>query len=218
MDITALARQVMEEEGITVEEAEKRLPRPTKEPVLTSRKARNIALGVRALDMRVKQGLTWQQIADELGFRSASTIYEYAQRARARLDVETKDDKRFVQRQRLDSMYGVLQDRIAKGGKGVERSVEVAVKVLEREARLEGLDLDGLSQENTHQAIIINVQPHPDDEAARKLVSKHQPKVLPPPSTGILFDEEIHTADWRDGSGEDVVRPVLDSETTEGAE
>jgi hypothetical protein len=209
INLTNLAQELAEEEHPEL------LPKtPGHKMVQKTASLTAFAQGVRALDLRTKEGLTWAQVAERMGLRNASSAYSLASRARVKLDVESKVDKRFIQRQRLERMYIALEPKIAAGR---ERAVEVAVKILEREARLEGLDLDGQTQEGNRQAIVINVQPHPDDIEARKFVIEHQPKLLPAPIEGVSLEEEIHSSDRGNGSGEDLVRPVLDSETSDGA-
>lgn len=210
IDLTNLAKELAEEEHPELLPAIPGTRKVQKAHSLTA-----FAQGIRALDLRVKGGKTWAQVAEEMGLRSAASAYSLASRARAKLDVESKVDKRFVASERLNNMYSALQPQISKGN---PRAIEVAVKVLERDARLNGLDLDAAAQEGTRQAIIINVQPHPDDTEARKFVIEHKPKLLPSSTESVLHDEEVYSPDRGDGSGEDVVRPVLDSETTIGTE
>jgi hypothetical protein len=211
-DITALAKEIADEEG---------MPLPATEPgrvTITLQKLGSFARGYEALIRRAKFNQDWVQIAEEMGFPSPAAAYRMAQRARQKLAVESKDDLRFRQRMRLDELYDSLQPAIKRRDKNTPRAVEVAVKVMEREARLEGLDLEGATQQEGNKAIIFNIQPHPNDQKAREVFGTGEGEegktanlLLPPSTVDVEQFEEVHLPDRGNGLGEDVERSVLGS-------
>lgn len=206
MDIVALATQVAEDEEVVLPSA----PKKRREVRLQNLSA--FARGHEALLMR-RDGKEWHEIAEELGYKSPAVAYNAALSARKKLAIESRDDLRFRQRMRIDKMLQALDPSIKRRDKNTPRAVEVAVKLLEREARLEGLDLEGAAQDQGNKAIIINVQPHPEDQGARELAASHG-RLLQAPIVDVQQFEEVHLSDRGDGLGEDVGGSVLGTEKT----
>jgi hypothetical protein len=202
MDVAALAKEVAEEEGLSIPNSDGK-----GRGHLSLQSLGAFARGYEALVLRNKYGKEWHEIAEELGFKSAAVAYRSALAARKKLDFESKDDLRFRQRSRLAELYDALQPAIKKRDKFSPRAIEVAVKILEREARLEGLDLEGAAQEQGTKAIIINVQPHPNDKGAREIATDDS--VLQTPAIDVPFEEEVHLPDRRNGIGKNMERPLL---------
>jgi hypothetical protein len=208
LDLTSLAAQIMEEEGIKKLPPSESVPR---EEVKLG-KLSSFLKGYEALKYR-KEGKEWHEICEILGFPSPGSAYKSAQSARRKLSVESKDDLRYRQRMRIDGLLQALDPAIKRRDQHTPRAIEVAVKLLEREARLEGLDLEGATETTNNKAIIINVQPHPDDEKARKFAAD-QHRLLQASATDVPFTEEVHLSDRGDGLREDVERSVLGAKET----
>lgn len=91
----------------------------------------------RALELR-KQGMTYDKIAQELGFANRSSARDCVQRCLARTVREPADEVRQLECERLDALLQALWPRAMEGN---TRSVEVALQVMDRRARLLGLDM-----------------------------------------------------------------------------
>lgn len=198
MDLVKLAKGVLEEEDDEEVEVEESRSLPAPFSSNPHNKLTNFARGHEALLRRAKFGQTWIEIAEAMGFVTPAAAYKSAQRARKKLELEGKDDLRFRQRLRLDNLYDALQPAIDRKDKNTPRAVEVAVKVLERESRLEGLDLEGVTPPEGGKAIIIQFEAHPDDPGARQLLSQENP-ALPAPIIDAEEFEEVHMPDRGDG-------------------
>ena len=190
MDLVELAKQIADEEGPSL---------PTVGHVDPHKKLTAFARGYEALIRRAKYGESWIHIAEVMGFPTPSSAYKAAQRARNKLQLENKDDLRFRQRLRLDDLYDSLQPAIQRKDKNSPRAVEVAVKVLEREARLEGLDLEGVTPPEGGKAIVIQFEAHPNDEGAKQLLGTQENPALPAPVVDAEEYEEVHLSDRGDG-------------------
>lgn len=103
----------------------------------------------RALNLRMA-GLTYRQIADQLGYASSASAHEAVQRALDRQrgsNDELREEYRMLHLERLERMFSqvfpyTLRRRDDAGGwlAPDEKMVAMAVRLLERQARL--LDLD----------------------------------------------------------------------------
>lgn len=90
----------------------------------------------RALEMR-KRGDTFDMIASELGFHDASGASKFVKRA---LELTVQESSEEVRRMELER-YDVALKGLSKGIEaGDARSIEVAIKLYERRAKLLGLD------------------------------------------------------------------------------
>ena len=91
----------------------------------------------RALELRMK-GLTFSEIARQVGCASRSGAYE-AVRAALDLDAGVANDEfRKLHLARLEALLQAVWDTAARGKLG---AIDRALKVLDREAKLSGLDL-----------------------------------------------------------------------------
>lgn len=86
---------------------------------------------------RLQKGETFEQIAEAVGFKDASGAWRAATRALARIPVAAAEQLRQVDSMRIEKMYLALQPGLARGD---VRSVQVAIKLLARRARLHGYD------------------------------------------------------------------------------
>jgi hypothetical protein len=89
-----------------------------------------------ALDLRIS-GETFQEIADALGYKHASGAKFAVDSALMKTIKEPADQLRDMEVARMDVMLKSLWPGVLKGN---ARTVEVAIKVLERRAKLLGLD------------------------------------------------------------------------------
>lgn len=91
---------------------------------------------MRALEER-KAGLSYQEIAVKVGYRSASGAHAAVRKALNKTLQEPADELRRIEVARLDQMLGALWEKVKKGD---TRAIEAALRVEERRARLLGLD------------------------------------------------------------------------------
>jgi len=89
-----------------------------------------------ALELR-KAGATYQQIADQLRFRGPSGAYKSVMSALKKTLQEPARDVRLLELSRLDALY-VEVYRMAR--QGVLGAVDRCLRIMERRARLMGLD------------------------------------------------------------------------------
>lgn len=90
----------------------------------------------RALEL-AKAGVTYDRIAQEVGYASRSGAHKAVQRALNRSIQPDAEEFRKLQMARLNDMRLGLWPKVRQG---VPRATEVAIKIEEREARLLGLD------------------------------------------------------------------------------
>ena len=90
----------------------------------------------RALELR-KAGLTYQQIADALGYGSHSAAQKAIQSGLKAIIREPAEELRTLELERLDKMLASHWPAVTKGH---VRSTEVALRIMERRAALLGLD------------------------------------------------------------------------------
>lgn len=89
-----------------------------------------------ALELR-KAGKGFQAIADQLGYSDASGAYRAVTAALQKTLQEPADDLRRMELERLDALHGVLWAQAQDGDQG---AVDRLLRVMERRARLLGLD------------------------------------------------------------------------------
>ena len=92
---------------------------------------------LRALELR-RAGLTYPMIAKEMGYAAESSAFRAVKRALERTLREPADAIRQHENDRLDQWLLRLMPAIERGE---PRSIEVALKISERRAKLMGLDM-----------------------------------------------------------------------------
>jgi hypothetical protein len=133
------------------------------------------AKALRILELRV-QGLSFDEIAAELDYKSGRHARSAYQRLMDKHEKESIESLRELQNERLEMAWRGLAPKVIQGR---ERAVEVAMKVLERQARLQGIDAaDQPADKVTNQAIQINIMPHPNDPQAQAMVIDHAPRPI----------------------------------------
>lgn len=131
----------------------------------------------RAMRLRIT-GATYQQIADELGYRTPGAARDAIQSAMQATIQEPADEYRALHRERLltllrHAMPGVMA--------GVARSIEVARGVLDSLAKLDGLDApkrirfeDDLEAETRAMAVQAGLDPDEAVEDVREMLRQQQ--------------------------------------------
>lgn len=102
----------------------------------TDRQIESTEKQMRALEER-KAGLSYQEIAVKVGYRSASGAHAAVRKALKMTLQEPADELRKLEVARLDQMLSALWEKVKEGD---TRAIEAALKVEERRARLLGLD------------------------------------------------------------------------------
>jgi len=115
----------------------------------TSRPARIHAAErqARALELR-KAGATFQQIADQLGYANRAAARNAVMRALQSIIGEPAQELRQLELERLDAMMLGLWPRARKGD---EAAVDRVLKIMERRAKLLGLDTPARTDVTVHQ-------------------------------------------------------------------
>lgn len=91
---------------------------------------------VKVLELR-RAGLTWQRIAEETGYADHTGAYAAYKRAIKRTMQQPADELREQELDRIDRLQLALWPKAMKGD---ERSISTIVRLMERRAKLLGLD------------------------------------------------------------------------------
>jgi len=92
---------------------------------------------LKVLELR-RAGLTWQRIAEEIGYKDHTGAYAAYKRAIKRTMQQPADELRQAELDRIDRLQLAAWPKAMKGN---ERSILVVVKLMERRAKLLGLDV-----------------------------------------------------------------------------
>lgn len=148
-------------------------PRPL--PAKKGNKAQKEYLRAKAqkiLELRVR-GFSFDEIAQQMDYKSgkhARTAYE---RLMQKHEAEDAHNLRQLQAERLEMAWRGLAPKIQQGR---ERAVEVGMKVMERQAKLYGIDLADAKQEPiSNQPIQISIMAHPGDPRAQAMIIDSEP-------------------------------------------
>lgn len=95
-----------------------------------------LALEKRTLDLR-RAGATYQEIADELGYKNRGTAYKALRRALGRTLQDSADNLRELEAARLDQLQLGSWKAAMRGD---PKAVANVLRVMERRAKLLGLD------------------------------------------------------------------------------
>jgi hypothetical protein len=90
----------------------------------------------KVLELR-RAGLTWQRIAEEVGYADHTGAYAAYKRALKRTQQQPADELRFAELDRIDRLQLALWPKAMKGDNA---SINTIVRLMERRARLLGLD------------------------------------------------------------------------------
>lgn len=84
-----------------------------------------------------RQGLTWQEIAEQVGYASASGASEAYYRASTRVVVENIEELRALENDRLDNLFAAVWEQALQGD---NKALDSCLKIMTRRAKLLGLD------------------------------------------------------------------------------
>lgn len=90
----------------------------------------------RVINMR-KAGIPWEVIAQRVGFKDKSGAYRCYERAIKELVQEPAEDLRQLELSRLDDLHVALWKAATEGNHG---AIDKILRIMERRARLTGLD------------------------------------------------------------------------------
>lgn len=165
---------------------------------------------MKALELK-KVGFSWRKIADQLGYRTGSGAFGAVQQLLKSESKASVDEMRQMDNEVLDDLLKALQKGIRAGA---PRSIEVAVRILERRARMWGLDEVDRPKEVVRTAPVTFVYaPHADDDSAKEFFrdvllgngnSQYQAgpdahPALQAPIEGTLVEKEEDLLSWGDG-------------------
>lgn len=119
-----------------------------------------------------KQGYSFDEIAEQLGYANASGPWKAVEKALRKLIQEPAEELRRLELERLDVMLKSLWPFILKGS---PRHIEIGLKVMDRRAALIGLDAP--KQVEDHRTVTVRIM-------AEKIASE----------TGLNADEVLAEA------------------------
>lgn len=90
-----------------------------------------------AVELR-KTGMTYEQIAAEMGLKSGSAVYQMVSRALKLMPAESIDQVRLLELRRLDALLRAVWNKAVNDEEG---AINRALRILERRARVLGLDI-----------------------------------------------------------------------------
>ena len=108
---------------------------------------------LQALDLR-KAGVSYEQIARACGYASRSGAYQAVQRELQRTMQEPADDVRQLELMRLDDLYRAMVPKALKGDKDSTWYVDRCLAIMDRRARLLGLDMKPDALASAQMALI----------------------------------------------------------------
>lgn len=103
------------------------------------------ARAYQAMKLR-RDGLTYQQIADKLGYKAANGAYSAVRRVLDKIDGETKEiarDIRMMEFSRLDCAHEAIFPKVQDGNL---EAIKTMLKLMERRSKLMGLDAPARSE------------------------------------------------------------------------
>lgn len=160
----------------------------------------------KALELR-KAGLSYERIAQEVGWKSKSTAYHQIGKAIDAITAEPAKRLRRLELERLDAVHLALWQKAKRGD---VLAIDRVIKIMERRAKLLGLDAPTQTQvEHSGGVSTTDMTPKQMAERARELLraefgtdAERATGGLPPPS-GHLGDAEP-----ADDAGPDPVGPA----------
>ena len=91
---------------------------------------------IKAIELR-REGYTYEQIANMMNFSSRSTAWKIIKRGLERSVVESVDELRLLESQRLDALQYAIWDKCMAGDL---KAINAAIRIMERRSKLFGLD------------------------------------------------------------------------------
>lgn len=125
----------------------------------------------RSVELR-RHGATYEEIAGELGLMSRSAAYRTVMRALSRQGAEEVANLRMVEGARLDALHSAVWDQALTGEYA---AINALLKIMERRARLFGLDQPQRVAVRSTQELDVEIEamlaelaalpPRPEDRA-----------------------------------------------------
>jgi predicted transcriptional regulator len=112
-----------------------RLRRPQK---TSPRAIQRAELEASAVEMR-KRGATYMQIAKTLGVAD-TVVFDYVSKALARLNTHTTEELGVLRQMELQRLDSLMFSAWAAAQRGESRAIETVLKIMERRAKMLGLD------------------------------------------------------------------------------
>ena len=113
--------------------------KPTQKKPPHRKDAAAAARALQALELR-KAGATYEAIARQCGYAGKGAAYNAVQRELQRTMQEPADDVRTLELLRLDDLYRAMIPKALRGDKDSTWYVDRCLTIMERRARLLGLD------------------------------------------------------------------------------
>lgn len=117
-----------------------------------------------ALNMK-KDGATYEQIAEALGYANKGHAYKDIQKSLAEVNKETTlaaEEYRALQNERLEIMFAAIWPRAVgmdPNTRGVDlRAAEMILKLMERQARLNGVDAPTKTEVTVSQGVDARIE------------------------------------------------------------
>lgn len=125
-----------------------------------------------SLELR-RQGKTWQEIADDLGYADRSGARKAVERLLDRTEFESVDEFRVLESDRLDALHQAHWDKAINGD---VKATELVLKISAQRCRLLGL--------NRPERLVVEPVPTGEDfavTASRLMAEIMEAEATPPP-------------------------------------
>lgn len=131
----------------------------------------------KALELR-RAGVDYATIARQLGYSNRGTVHRMVQKAMARVNKEPAEALRNLEQERLDRLQAAVWQDALKGSYG---AVDRVIRIMERRAKLLGLDAPtAITNEVTGEITVQFGFPRPDPrEADARAIPQAQLHALP---------------------------------------
>jgi len=139
--------------------------KPGKETLLKPLDDGSAALESRAVQLR-SLGHTYDEIAQQLGLATRGSAWKIVQRALTRIPAESVEEMRLLEGARLDAMSAAIWPTAVTGD---EKAILVMVRIMERRARLFGLDAPVRMQNLIDNSLSGDV-----DQEVQRLIARMQ--------------------------------------------
>ena len=166
-------------------------------PVVIDKRER----AVKALELR-KAGISYEIIAQRLGYSNRTAAYRAVSRLIESTEKEAVTDLREMELRRLDDLFRALYMKAIGGDLG---AVDRCLKIMERRAKIAGIDAPEKSQSDVRQIIKVVYE---DVQYAEEFNDDNdtQASLLPAPSDGLIIDgnqeEEVDEEEFEEDGEE----------------
>jgi len=172
-------------------------------PIIIDKRER----AVQALELR-KAGISYEMIAQRLNYSNRTAAYRAVSRLLDSTEKEAVQDLREMELRRLDDLFMSIYTDARKGNLG---AVDRCLRIMERRAKIAGIDSPEKTQTDIRQVIKVvyeDVQFADDFEDAEPAQIPMDGKLLTMPSPNVYYEEEegeeeVEYADEEERSDED---------------